>query len=39
MLQIDTDEAWLWVAVEPIQYTNKFLEFILHLKIQEYDSY
>ena len=39
MLQIDTDEAWLWVAVEPIQYTNKFLEFILHLKTQEYDSY
>jgi len=23
MLQIGTDEAWLWVAVELIQYTHK----------------
>jgi putative transposase len=36
MLQIGTEEAWLWVAVELIQYTNKFLD--LHLKTQEYDS-
>jgi len=36
MLQIGTDEAWLWVAVELIQYTNKFLD--LHLKTYEYDS-
>ena len=36
MLQIGTEEAWLWVAVELIQFTNKSLD--LHLKTQEYDS-
>ena len=34
MLQIGTDEAWLWVAVELMQYINKFLD--LHLKTYEY---
>jgi hypothetical protein len=29
MLQISSsNEAWLWVAIEPIQFTGKFLEFI-----------
>ena len=28
MLQIGTEEAWLWVAVESIQFTNKSLECI-----------
>ena len=28
MLQIGTEEAWLWVAVELIQFTNKSLECI-----------
>lgn len=36
MLQIGSDQAWLWVAVEPI-HTDKFLEFTSQ-DTEEYDS-
>jgi transposase-like protein len=36
MIQIGHNEAWLWVAVEPVYVVQYFV--CVHLKTQEYDS-